>query len=230
MIDKEKDLPLRQLVMGPAIVTLFVTLLRLTGELQGWSETFFSRKAGGGGAVVGISWLVLLFGLYFGWKLATWGYRPQSGARAAGLCVLALVLAVGMGFGANALKLGLAGQFATIALAGLIAAAIAYRAWPALGKVLLAYALAARIPVIIVMLIAILGNWGTHYDVVPPDFPAMGVWSKWLLIGVLPQLTIWIGFTVVVGMLMGLVGAVIVRKHAFIEVGREIIEATKQGR
>jgi hypothetical protein len=53
------------------------------------------------------------------------------------------------------------------------------------------------------MLIAILGNWGTHYDVAAPDFPVMSPWAKWFLIGVIPQLTIWIAFTVVIGMFFG---------------------------
>ena len=44
-----------------------------------------------------------------------------------------------------------------------------------------------------------LGNWGTHYDVAPPGFPEMGPISKWILIGLLPQLTIWIWFTMAVG-------------------------------
>jgi hypothetical protein len=81
--------------------------------------------------------------------------------------------------------------------------ALGLRAWPALGKVLLQYALAARVPVILVMLVAMLGNWGTHYDVAPPNFPEMGTLAKWFAIGVVPQLSIWIWYTVVVGMIFG---------------------------
>src|SRR5881409_1708216 len=43
-----------RLVRVPALITLGVTLLRLIGELQGWSPALFSRQAGGGGALVGI--------------------------------------------------------------------------------------------------------------------------------------------------------------------------------
>ena len=84
-----------------------------------------------------------------------------------------------------------------------VGAVIAFRGWPALGRTLLAYGLAARIPVAIVMLLAILGDWGTHYDVPPPGFPAMDPIPKWLLIGLLPQMTIWIWYTIVVGALFG---------------------------
>ena len=44
----------RQLILVPAVITLGVTLLRLVGELAGWSPALFNREAGGGGALVGI--------------------------------------------------------------------------------------------------------------------------------------------------------------------------------
>ena len=82
-----------------------------------------------------------------------------------------------------------------------------WKAWPDLGRTLLAYALAARIPVVIVMLVAIFGNWGTHYDVLPPNPPpglvAAGPLGRWFFIGLLPQLTIWIANTVLVGTVLG---------------------------
>src|SRR3990172_9861836 len=40
---------MRKLILVPAVITLAVTLLRLVGELQGWSEGLFNRSAGGGG-------------------------------------------------------------------------------------------------------------------------------------------------------------------------------------
>ena len=97
-------------------------------------------------------------------------------------------------------------MFAVLSIVG---AAVAYRGWPGLGRVLFAYGLAARIPVVLVMLAAILGNWGTHYDVAPPDFPAMGTIAKWLLIGLLPQLTIWMWFTIVAGAIFGAIAAAV---------------------
>jgi hypothetical protein len=119
--------------------------------------------------------------------------------------------------GVPKLGLPLFANFAIFTVASLVALFVAMRGWPALGRVLVAYGLAARIPVIVVMLIAMLGNWGTHYDVAPPDpnFPAMGVLSKWFLIGVVPQLTGWMMYTVVVGMVCGgIVAAVRARRRA----------------
>jgi hypothetical protein len=207
-----QDAPVRtgQLILVPAIVSLAVTLLRLVGELQGWSPVFFSRAAGGGGAIVGISWLVLVFGAWFGWKLAKAGAGPAGVGRGLGLTLLALVILPVLGVVASRLKLDPLGRGTlVIYVVGSVAAlAVGLQAWPALGRTLLAYAFAARIPVALLMLVAIFGNWGTHYDVPPyPDFPAMAPLVKWLYIGFLPQLTIWIAFTVVVGSLFGIVAA-----------------------
>jgi hypothetical protein len=95
-----------------------------------------------------------------------------------------------------------------------VAIVVAIRAWPELGRVLTLYGLAARIPVAIVMLLAIFGGWGTHYDVPPsPEFPEMAPLELWFWIGLLPQLTIWIAFTVVVGMLFGLIAVAIVQRR-----------------
>ena len=73
------------------------------------------------------------------------------------------------------------------------------RAWPAYWKVMMAYAFWARVPVIAVMFFAIQGNWGTHYDVAPPSGDIWGAdwFRKWFEIGVIPQLFIWIPYTVV---------------------------------
>jgi hypothetical protein len=94
-----------------------------------------------------------------------------------------------------------------------VGGAIAYFGWPALGRALLAYGFAARVPVAVVMLIAILGNWGTHYDVPPPGAPAMGLWAKYFWIGLLPQLSVWIAFTMIVGGLFGAIAAFFTRQR-----------------
>lgn len=199
------DVSIKKLILVPAVITLAVTLLRLTGELMHWSKALFNPAAGGGGAIVGIAWLVPVFGIYFGLKLAGAGLAPAAVGPAIGYSVLGFAVVPALGFGA--VKLGLSpqgfGAFAVFIVLAIAGAVIAYRAWPALGRVLLAYGLAARVPVAIVMLVAILGNWGTHYDVAPPNFPAMSPVAKWLLIGLLPQLTMWIWFTIAAGALFG---------------------------
>ena len=203
-----------QLVAVPAALTLAVTLLRLAGELLHWSPKLFNPAAGGGGALVGISWLAPVFGIYFGYKLAKAGQGPQRVAVGIGLVLLAIALLPAVGFAAT--KLGVPAQgrrmLLVFVVASLASTWIAMRAWPELGRTLFAYALAARVPVAVLMLFAILGNWGTHYDVAPPGFPAVAPWAKWVWIGVLPQLTIWIAFTVAIGSLVGIVTGALARR------------------
>jgi hypothetical protein len=89
-------------------------------------------------------------------------------------------------------------------------AAVAISAWPELGKALLAYAYAARIPLAIVMFFAMRGNWGTHYDALPPNYTGpMDFWGKYFLIGLVPQLIFWVAYTVVLGSLAGGIAAAI---------------------
>jgi len=66
--------------------------------------------------------------------------------------------------------------------------AIGILAWPALGRTLLAYGLAVRIPIALLMLVAMLGNWGTHYDARPSHPPVMSALGWWVAIGLVPQL------------------------------------------
>jgi len=213
-------IPVRKLIFWPAVVTLAVTLLRLTGELLNWSPSLFSRAAGGGGSPIGITWLPPVFGVLFAIQLVRAGFGPVSGGRAVGRALLGLVATLGVAFGSFALGIIKRGQPSVLSLvvftaAIAIGAAIAWSGWPALGRTLLAYAFAARIPVAVLMLVAMLGNWGTHYDVPPPGFPEMGVLAKWFMIGAIPQLTTWIAFTVLTGALTGSVaGAIVSRRPA----------------
>jgi hypothetical protein len=210
-MSEDPDRGLR-LVAVPAVITLAVTLLRLTGELMQWSPTLFNPAAGGGGALVGIAWLVPVFGCYFAYRLATAGERPAGIGRGILLVILALAILPVSGVAATALGMNPQSLniFIVYVVASLVAIPIAMRAWPELGRTLLVYALAARIPVALVMLLAIFGNWGTHYDVPPPGFPEMGPLARWAWIGLLPQMTIWIAYTVVIGALFGVVTAAFV--------------------
>jgi len=203
-----------RLILVPAVITLAVTLLRLVGELQQWSSALFNREPGGVGAIVGIVWLVPVFGIYFALKLAREGEGPGKVGRAFGLVLLALVVmpVTGMAAGAAGVDPNSRTMQLVIVAAAIAAAFVAVRAWPELGRVLFAYGLAARIPVAIVMLIAIFGDWGTHYDVASPEFPQMAPLAKWFWIGLLPQSTFWIAFTVLVGMLFGLIAVAIVHR------------------
>jgi hypothetical protein len=202
MSDGKTDLG--KLIWWPALITLAITALRVTGERLGWSKALFDPAAGGGAALVGISWLPPVFGVYFAWTLVRRGLEPASAWRAAGFAALALLVNVAGVALVFALKLGQLAAIAALAVFAALSIPVAFAGWRELARVLLAYALAARIPVALLMLVAIYGAWGTHYDVAPPRglyVDAMHPFVKWLWIGLLPQLTVWISFTVVMGML-----------------------------
>lgn len=204
-----------RLILWPSIITLAITVLRLVGELQHWSPRFFSPEPGGGGAVVGISWLPFIFGVYFALKLVGAGEAPPSAKRAILVPVLGiLVIVAGTAASILVSKTPNPATIVVINVAALVALVLQRYGWPTLFKTLLAYAFAARIPVALIMLIAIYKNWGTHYDVAPtPEFPQMHWFLKWLFIGALPQFLIWIAFTVIVGGLVGGIAAAIARRR-----------------
>jgi len=200
----------RDLVLVPAIITLAVTALRLVGELQHWSSALFNRAGGGGGALVGISWLPLIFGVYFALRLVKAGEGPASKGKAVGLAFLGLAVGPLAIFIATKMGATQIGAIVTACFAFLVGGVIATRGWTRLGWTLFIYALAARVPVAALMLPAIIGKWGTHYDALPPNFPAMGPVQTWAMIGLFPQMTLWIGITLVAGMLVGSITGAIV--------------------
>jgi hypothetical protein len=192
-----------QLILVPSIITLAITIIRLVGELQGWSEVFFNKSAGGFGSLIGITWLAPIFGVYFALKLARADQAPASAGKAIGYAALGLVLIFGsLAFFAATPEF--TGKGLVILLILVASAAVPFSGWSALSKVMLAYGYAARIPVAILMYFAIRGEWGTHYDVRPPNFPPdQGFWSTYFQIGFMPQMIGWIAFTIAIGALAG---------------------------
>ena len=203
---------LRELILWPALITLAVTLLRFVGELQGWSPKLFSREAGGAAALVGIVWLIPVFGIYFAWRLCREGTGPASVTRALGLALLAFVVNTALGFGAFSVVKSPVGQLAVFTLTSWLAILIARPAWPALWRVLLAYGLSARVPVLVIMLVSIFGGLDTHYAKPRPDFPPMGPLGLFFWTALLPQLSVWIYLTVVGGLFVGTLVAPFARR------------------
>ena len=202
------DQATRRLIMVPAVITLAVTLLRLAGELRGWSRTFFNPDPGGGGALFGIWLLVPVFGVYFAVKLKNAGKGPKSGWKVALRAIISIAVIAGITALTRSVVSNPIVWIPILCVLVLGAAVFLMRkTWPALYSTLVSYGLAARIPVVVIMFFAIMGNWGTHYDGPPPDFPETGPLIEWLLTGLFPQLTFWIAFTIIMGMLFGGVAA-----------------------
>lgn len=210
-----------RLILVPALLTLAITLVRLTGELRHWSERWFSRETGG---IVpqgvswffGITWLAAIFGIYFAWKLARAGHGPRSLGKAAisaslGI-VIFLVFSPIVARIHDATKINFPEILIFIWFFWALAGVIQYFGWPDLFKALLLYGYAARIPVAVVMFFAMLENWGTHYDYVgmPPQF-SMSPVPRFLWLAFFPQLVAWVGFTITLGAVAGVLVVAISR-------------------
>ena len=212
----EKGVQITRLIAIPTVITLAVTILRLVGELEHWPTPWFSTAAGGGGALVGISWLPIIFGPYFALKLATAGEGPASMGKAIIFAVLSLLVfaLAGLLFGVTISHPSLLTLVALLLM--LAAAFVPAIGWRSLGNTLVAYAFAARIPVLVVMYFAMHGNggagWGTHYDAVPPALAHASLGMKFLYAAILPQMTMWIGWTAVLGSIVGTLVTAIVRR------------------
>jgi hypothetical protein len=201
-----------RLILVPAVITLAITILRVVGELQNWSPVFFNRSAGGAFAPVGIWWLPIIFGPYFALKLAGGGRGASSIGKTIGMTFVGFVVMVAGGFLGFAPMIKFPGKMVVGMLLIAAAAFIPLSGWGALTKTLLAYAYAARVPVAIAMFFAIRGNWGTHYDALPPNYTGpMNFWGKYFMIGLLPQLVFWVAYTVILGSLAGGITAAIAR-------------------
>ncbi len=191
-------------VLWPGALTLGVTLLRLTGEFFGWSAIFFSRSVGGGASLVGIIWLVPVVGAYLGYRLASRESVALTLPRALGWTVAALLTLVSfLAFGFSR-PTASASQLVSISVGSWAAIWVSARAWPPLTASFIRYGLLARAPVVVIVLLGILGDWRTHYDTPPPGLPEMSALARWIAIGVIPQLTLWMAVTVVFGALAAL--------------------------
>lgn len=209
-----------QLILIPSVITLAVTLLRLIGELQHWPEVLFKRSAGGGGAIVGITWLAFVFGAYFAVKLLAAGEAPVSAGRTIGFAILGLVLVFGgtvLIAPADATHISFPGKEIVALVLMLGGSALPFLSWSALAKTLIAYGYAARIPVLIIMYFSIKGNWDTHYSLGPPGVEFPSFWSKFIQIAVLPQMIFWVAFTITAGSLAGGIAALATRRRSTVE-------------
>jgi len=210
------------LVLVPAVITLLVTILRLVGELEGWAPSFFATgdmKDGWQPGWVGISWLMPIFGLWFGFRLQRLSGEPERLGRGVALVLVALGVLVGGFVGLQ--KLGVivmpsaeapgepSGTGYALCLL-VVAALLAMAAWWRLGRVLLLYAVLARIPVLVVTYLAVHNGWQTHHVLLPPGFPDVEGTERFFSLAI-SQVTFWIVATLMTGGLFGLLGARLAR-------------------
>jgi len=68
-MDQKNSLHYGKLIFAPAMITLVITLLRLGAEFMDLPAWLASKEPGGYGALIGISWLPPILGIYFACKL-----------------------------------------------------------------------------------------------------------------------------------------------------------------
>lgn len=201
-------LPVPAALRRPFVVVVLVTLLltgvRLAGERLGGPGWLFGRSAGGGGSLLGIGWLIPIIGFWFGRVLAREAPPPNGRGRAL-LLVVAGLAGVASVFTVARLMLPITfGTFLFAATSLPLLTGFAWRAWPALARALLLYALGARLPILVITVLAVAGNWGTHYEQLAPGSSEMSDVARALVLCV-AQLCLWIPLTVQIGCLSGLV-------------------------
>ena len=202
------------------VITWAVTGLRLYGELENWDPKFFSKEPGGGMALVGMSWLPIVIGLWFGFVLKRSG-SPVSLGRAAILYVVGLAVFAGGMFGliqADLIKIpsleapgSFVGTEYMLAAMG-VAAIVGLIAWPKLTLWLMIYGILARLPIVLITWLDIDKGWDTHYGEGPPGLVVAD--NTELFYGlIMAQVTFWpFVFTPIVGGLFGCIGAAMARK------------------
>ena len=202
----------RLVLLPSVVVTWAVILVRLGGELVGGPAWLFSRDAGGGGAIVGIAWLVFVFGAYHGWRLAKTGRGPDRPGRAALLHVAALAAGIGGMFGLGAAGIinmeGDPNPNTAYWIGSVLGAAslLMLWAWPALFQANLAYAFLARLGVIAVTIPATLGGWDTHFSKAGKAGLQEQTWDHVMTLST-AQVCFWIPFTILGAGLFGSVAA-----------------------
>ena len=202
-----------RLIGVPVVISLGVIVVRLIGEIAGAPNSWFSAWDQAPGrplvSVIGITWLALPVGAHLAWRLVKAGVGPASGGRA----VLVGLFAAAFLYGGIAFVRAGVVDFRTFALASLAVTlaggAAQWLVWPALARTLALYGLLAHSAVAIVMLFAMHGQWGTHFDF-------QGMVStvdlvRALTFSLVGQLTGGLAFTILAGGFAGAVTAAAVR-------------------
>lgn len=200
-------------IRWPVLISVVVLVVRLAGELMELDPAWFAREAGGRGSIVGVFWLIPLFGFAFGWYLTGKRHAPDRPGLSIVLHLLglaALIAGVALVFGMGELEPPIG--YAVLAGAALVSLAFAWRGWRELLRYTLGYGLVVRIAVLAITGLAVLFDWDTHFTRVPEEMAAKPRTEQ--LIGLcVAQLTIWVPGTVLIGGAFGSVASLIRGRH-----------------
>ena len=192
-----------RLIVVPGLTAVAVTALRAFGEVHHWPEPIVN-SAVCGKAILGVAWLVPIFGIYFAVRFFHAGSQPKFLARAVILAISSLLLKLGGTFVMERPGLGYVTRVSLNLAVTAIALGLQAVAWPDLFKALLIYGYTSRVPIAVVGFLAMRGHWGTHYDALDPGFPQIGFWPTYIRVSLIPNIFFMEAYTVIVGGLLGI--------------------------
>ncbi len=198
-------------LLWPALLTFAVSVARLFAEVQG----LMNQQSGGAFALLGITWLVFVFGAWFALQMRRSDSAPAR--QPAWLWGLVPLLAVGgtavwrfaqvdRSDQSDAAFTSLREHVLIITGVAVVAAVVAFAIWPRLALTLLGYGVAARLGVLALTALAKQMDWQTHYT----KFGPAGIerdFATTMTSAALAQLVFWVSFTVVAGTFTGCVVA-----------------------
>jgi hypothetical protein len=206
------------LVWWPTLLSVAVSALRLYLEVQGEVPP----ASGGAFNPIGITWLVFLFGAWFGWRLGRAGSRPMLRPGWVWSLLAFLALAGVVAWQISPLdrtdRSDVAYQLLREAVQGIVVVAIpiagaTFAVWPRLAATLLAYAIPARLTVVALTWLAKHNGWDTHYTKFGPAGIERRV-EETAYAASVAQLGFWVPFTVIAGSLAGCLAARVARPPA----------------
>ncbi len=204
---KDSQPSILRLILWPTIVTLLVNVARLVVEQQGAGTT----ASGGAGFWLGITWLVFVFGGWFGWQLGHSGSTPtlRPAWVWALLALLAIVGTAGWRFSQIDMKDSTAAAMPPLRTAVLVIVGVAvpmallqFVVWRRLAVTLLLYGVIARATVVAFTWLAKYQDWDTHYTKFGPGGIQVAMEGT-MTSATIAQFGFWVPFTIVAGTLVG---------------------------
>ena len=196
-----------RLLLWPTLITLAISVARVVCEVNGWLKT----SAGGDLLPLGITWLMFVFGGWFGWKLSRAGSSPRV-KRPWLWPLVALLVTIGVGAirghllstttGDEAIAALLREVAIMVSIAALVGALAMFVVWPRLAWALLLYGLIARATVVAITWLAKSNGWNTHYTKFGPTGLEHDM-ERTMVGASIMQLGFWVGMTVMIGTFVG---------------------------
>lgn len=195
-------------ILVAAAIALVVSVLRFHGEQNRWSPVLFDTEPGGGWSPLSITWLVLVFGFWFGRSMALNGNRPAGIGRALKLHLVGAVLLLALVAGTFAVVTDWRTRSVVVNAGAAACGLLAFAGWRRAYLANLGAAVLARVPVMVIQYLAIEGAMDVHFAKGPTGCPPADV----MVVSMTAQAVMWpLGYSVLVGGFFAVLGAATVR-------------------